>query len=293
MNREFFFRRTLATGEETHYEMRVITVAVIWALVVEVLLGLAFLAGCHWIGGWQAGLLLAGAALLIMALPWLGELTARYDSATGSVRARIGWWGRLALTGSPEPLLEVRVCGIPWRKKLGSKKSKETSPGEPSSESPTPSRPRIRPQINHENVDDITRAVTAALAAGNDLLWDAREVYFRIDAPAENSAYDDVIARVVGYRGVGPVDVKVTRGDGKRRIRARYRIGLFRAGATALCMAAQGRVWALRASRMEGPTSASAGGVNVAGGDDTPISDEELVREMAERMTKEGDDDGV
>ena len=258
--------------------MRVVTAVVIWALVVEVLIGLAFLAGYHWIGGYQMGLLIAGAALLVMALPWVGELAARYDSADGSIRATVGWWGRVAITQKPESLLEVRVCGIPWRKKLGSKKAGDGA----ADERPTPSRRRLRMQISHENVDDITRAVSAALAAGNDLLWDATEVYFRIDAPAERAAYDDVIARIVAHRGVGPVDVKVTRGEGKRRIRGRYRIGLFRAAAIAMCMAAQGRVWSLNRS-LRKPTADDR---------DVPISDEELVRDMVADM-KEGDDDGV
>ena len=289
--------------------MRVVTAVVIWALVVEVLLGLAFLAGYCWIGGWQMGLLIAGATLLGMALPWVGELRARYDSADGSVRATVGWWGRVALTQKPESLLEVRVCGIPWRKRLGSKKAGHgdgASPPTPlradrthrhgqqgegrspkatdedADERPTPSRRRVRMQVSHENVDDITRGVSAALAAGNDLLWDAREVYFRIDAPAEHAAYDDVIARIVAHRGVGPVDVKVTRGDGKRRIRGRYRIGLFRAAAISMCMAAQGRVWSLNRS-LRKPTADDR---------DAPISDEELVRDMVADM-KEGDDDGV
>ena len=287
--------------------MRVITVAVIWALLVELLVGLSFLVGYHWLGGLQMGLLLAGAMLLLLALPWLGELRARYDSATGSVRARIGWWGRVTLTGKPEPLLEVRICGIPWRRKLGARKIEDERPRRV--ERPTPAsacdvdvasdeRPAktsaTRFRVDHENIDDITRAVTAALSAGNDLLWDAREVYFRIDAPTENTAYDDVIARIVGYRGVGPVDVKVRRGDGKRRIRARYSIGLFRADAISLCMAAQGRVWALW-TRSEGRRAdkATSGSFRAENGVYAPFSDEQLIRDLTETTERAGDDDGV
>jgi hypothetical protein len=288
--------------------MRVVTAVVIWALVVEVLIGLAFLAGYCWIGGYQMGLLIAGATLLVMALPWVGELAARYDSADGSMRATVGWWGRVAITQKPESLLEVRVCGIPWRKKLGAKKSDDgASPPAPlrsgegrpakataddtSPDSPTRARPRVRMQVTHENVDDVTRAVTAALAAGNDLLWDATEVYFRIDAPAEHAAYDDVIARIVAHRGVGPVDVKVTRGEGKRRIRGRYRIGLFRAAAIAMCMAAQGRVWSLNRS-LRKPVAEDDEDTAGEGARRTTADDEQLVRDMVADM-KEGDDDGV
>jgi len=266
--------------------VRVFTAVVIWVLLVELVLGLAFWAGTAWLGGWQMGMLMAGAVLLLMLLPWLGELSGSYDSKGNAAQLRIGWWGTFSFTQEPEQLIEVRVIGIPWRRKLKSKeeaeeeaKAAEATEGE--EKKPAAKKDKKKWRLGPENIADATRAVFAALAGSTDLMWDAREIHCRVDAPTGQATADDVIARVWDHRGVGPVDLKATPGDGTRRVRARYRIGLFRAMIIMMIAVFQSRMMAVARS---GRSSEDA--------DDTPEqkSDEELVRELAKQM-KEADEE--
>jgi len=229
--------------------MRVFGAVLIWVLVVELLLGLGFAAGYYWIGGWQMGLLVAAAVLLLMVLPWVGELQVVYDSDGDTVEAGIGWWGLVRYRRKPEQSIEVRACGIPWRKKLEEKKAEEEAEPEEPEEAKKPEKPKKRWHVGPENIGDLARAALSGLGAGNDLIWEAREVHLRVDSPTGHKTPDEIIGKTVGHRGAGPLDLHLTAGEGTRRIRARYRIGLFRALVIAVCAACQGRVWALKKAR--------------------------------------------
>jgi len=260
--------------------MRVFTGVFIWVLLSEMLVGLGFLAGYYWIGGWQMGLLVTGAALLIMLLPWLGELRAQYDSASERVEVRMGWWGRVRYQRKPRAMLEVRACGIPWRRELdkpqaSAEPSEPVPPAQPAAKKSRP--PRRRWQVTPEKLGDFGRALLSALVASNDLIWDAREIRVQVDSPTEHKLPDQIIEKVVGHRGVDPIDIKLTAGDGKRHIRVRYRIGLFRAMVICVCAALQGRVWALKDARK--PVPAPAG--------DSTSEDRKLIEELHKQLVEQ------
>ena len=287
--------------------MRVFTAVVVLVLAVEILLGLGFLAGGYWIGGWQGGLAIAGALLLLILLPWLGELGATYDSAGQLVEAKIGWWGRFSLRRTPKPEMTIRVLGIPWRRRLerradragktaaGAGKDQEKEEGA-RVQAPTgvaePKKPRRRApwsRVSPENIHDTGRMVFAALAAGNDLIWDAREVHLRVEAPTGQRLPDRIIAQVVGHRGVGPLDIVAgegasdPEGESRRRIQVRYRIGMFRAGAIALTMVAQGG--ALRFAR-----SMKRSREQAEKDDRTSDEDRELIEQLRAQLAEKEDE---
>jgi len=225
--------------------VRVFTAVTLWVLAVELLLGLGFVLGYYWLGGWQMGLLVAGVVLLLLVLPWLGELQGEYDSRSGQLCARVGWWGRVRYHRGPPALIELRLCGIPWRRRLdrAGDAKRAAAPAAPQAE-PAPRRRTW--QLPPERAGDLGRALWAALGAGHDLLWDARRVYVQIDAPTQHQTPDQILARVFGHRGLDPLELKLTADEQRRRVQVRYRVGLFRAAVTALCAACQARVWALR-----------------------------------------------
>ncbi|MCD6361750.1 MAG: hypothetical protein J7M38_12920 [Armatimonadetes bacterium] len=257
--------------------MRMFSATVVFVLLIEALLAGGFVAGYYWLDSWQYGLLISAGLLLLLTLPWLGELRVEYDSATECMIARIGWWGRMRLTRKPDPVMELRVCGIPYRRKLDRDKS---AAGEAPAEKPARSRKK-QMHIGAHNIADVMRAAGAAAGAGNDLIWDARELHLQVDSPSQHKMPDDILGRVVGHRGVGPLDLKLTAGDGNRRIRARYRIGLFRALVTLAVAACQGRMWTLKSLRQAPPQTD-------AGSTDATDEDRALIAELHKQLQDRG-----
>jgi len=223
--------------------MRVLAVVTLLILLLEVALGLAFLAGYHWVGGWDMGVLFAAALLLLLLLPWIGTLEASYDSAAQRASARLSWWGAVRVQMKPQRELQLRVLGIPWRKRFEEKKPREALESEEAVEPDRAEReqaPRRRAGRAGLGPDQMARLVPAALQALSDLLCEAREVKITVHSPTGSELADSALAAVVGHRGLGPLDLYCTT-KGNRRVRVHYRIGMLRAGLAALYLAIQAR----------------------------------------------------
>lgn len=250
--------------------MRMAGAGALMLLVLEILLLLAFVAGSVWVGGWQGGVVLAAVILLLIALPWLGDLTVWLDSARPFARVRIGWWGAATFRGAKDPPeLEVRILGIPIRRKITPSTKRDTETVDNIEETPEPGsdeeremfedteregRPeaqekaialqRVWRQIDPQSVEGFSRVATAGLKAATDLIWDAHEITISVMDPTEKPIVDAAIEQTFGRRELGPLDLTLSANSGERRILARYRIGLLRAAMSALQMAIDGRLLA-------------------------------------------------
>lgn len=241
--------------------MRMAGASALLVLAVELLVGLGFLAGWHWIGGLRGGLIVGGVMLLLIVLPWLGELAVRFDSAGPAAAVRISWWGRFFFRETPEASeFCVRVFGIPFRRSKPKQPPEPVMPAEPSAaeaEAEVLEPPARRKgasflrKVNADTIEGVTRMGLAGLAAANDLLWGAREIVVRLDDLTEREVVDRALHRVFGARGVGPLDLIVMTGDGTRRVRLRYRIGLLRVAMNALQVFVEGQPLRLRAAMEE------------------------------------------
>ena len=212
--------------------MRAIKLSCALLLLLETLLALAFLAGFLWCGGWRAGLLCSASLLVLVCLPWLGEFELDYDSGPGRLHVALGWWGRLTSEGKPATprlrLLGITFC--PRRKKK-------------------PSQPQAAPPLEKareaagwagENLESVIRLLLAALQAGHELLWGAKELQVKVQSPVQCEWADLALASIVRERKVGPVDLQCT-ASGKRRIRVHYRTAMLNAGLLGLAFLAEGR----------------------------------------------------
>ncbi len=249
--------------------MRMAGAGALMLLVLEILLLLAFVAGSVWVGGWQGGVVLAAVILLLIALPWLGDLTVWLDSARPFARVRIGWWGAATFRGAKDPPeLEVRILGIPIRRKITPSTKRDTETvgkietpepgsdeeremfeemereGPPEVQEKASTLQRVWRQIDPQSVEGFSRVATAGLKAATDLIWDAHEITISVMDPTEKPIVDGAIEQTFGRRGLGPLDLTFSANSGKRRILARYRIGLLRAAMSMVQMAIDGRVLA-------------------------------------------------
>jgi len=241
--------------------MRMAGAIALLVLAVEVLVGLGFLAGWYWVGELRGGLIVGGAVLLLIVLPWLGELTVRFDSAGPAGAFKVSWWGRFSFRETPEASqFCVRVLGIPFRREK-SKLTPEAPPetgaaGEPApapaeaevdeaAEAPGPAErtkaANFARRVNVDTIEGVTRMALAGLAAANDLVWGAREITIRLDDMTEHEVADRALRRVFGARAAGPLDLLVMTGDGRRRVRLRYRIGLLRVAMNAVQVFVEGQ----------------------------------------------------
>jgi hypothetical protein len=225
--------------------MRVLAVVALLVLVVELVVGFAFFAGYRWLGGWQPAVLLSAGVLLLMALKWMGSLDLHYDSEAGRVSIRVTWWGAVVLTTKPEREVEVRILGIPWRRRLKAKVPAEAELEEAERERRREQKHRaMRESAAHW--PEMIPALPAGLQLLSDLLCEAREIEVKVRAPTQNELADGIIAGVVGHRGVGPLDLQCS-GKGERRVQVHYRIGLLRAALCALYAGIQAGPSMLRA----------------------------------------------
>jgi hypothetical protein len=246
-----------------------VTVAV---LIIEALLAGAFALGFYWLGGFEWGLLFSGVMLLLIVLPWLGELKVVFDSCGPRGGVKVGWWGRASFVQREDVgHLVVRVLGIPIRRTMGAE-GEEAEPEAPSAARPPPPEPELEPateegpaeeraaepsaheeeieardkswwkQIDSETVEGFCRVIGSALGATCELVWGAEEIRVSVQDPAEHATADALIAEVFGRREVGPADVALSIGPGERRVRAIYRIGLLRAALAGVQVMIDGRV---------------------------------------------------
>ena len=221
--------------------MRVLVALTVIVILSEVLLGLAFWAGYYLVGGWAGGVIFSGGLVLLVLLPWVGTLEANYDTEGHRLDMRLSWWGRLMVQRAPEPEVRAWALGIPWRKKLEAKGPPEEAEAEHAEQEASADHHRgWRQQLGGMDLQDMTRLVPAALQALTDLLWEARELEVKVQAPTGNDLADTAIAAVVGHRGLGPLDLKCT-GTGDRRVHTHFRIGMLRAGLALLYLAIQAR----------------------------------------------------
>lgn len=251
--------------------MRMAGAVTLGILIIEALLGGAFALGYYWLDGVQWGLLFSGVMLLLIVLPWPGELKVVFDSDGPKGAVRVGWWGRasFARRGTATQLV-VRVLGIPIRRRIEKTKTEpetgdaeepeeaetsaeaesateeglaeERAPESDSSEVETPRRPAWWRRIDSETVEGLCRVVGSSLGATCELVWGAEEIRISVRDPAEQAMADAVLEQVVGRRQVGPADVTITSGDCDRRVRAIYRIGLLRAALAGAQVMIDGRM---------------------------------------------------
>jgi hypothetical protein len=253
--------------------MRMARAVTLLVLIIEALVGGAFALGFYWLGGWQWGLLFSGVMLLLILLPWLGDLKIVFDSVGPKGAVKVGWWGRASFVDRKDAThLVVRVLGIPIRRRM--EKVEEEPVEEPVSEdlSETDVPPTAEPageedlpeedsgeelevqseagverapwwkRVDSETVDAFCRVIGSALGASCELVWGAEELRVSVQDPAEHEVADTVIEQVFGRRQVGPADIAVTNGPCKRRVRAIYRIGLLRAALAGVQVVIDGRV---------------------------------------------------
>lgn len=254
--------------------MRMTGVVAAGVLCIELLLAGAFALGFYWLGGVQWGLLFSGVLLLLMVLPWLGELKLVFDSAGPRGGVKVGWWGRASFsTGDTVTRVIVRVIGIPIRREIERKSSKadEEEPAGEAAVSPefepaaeemveeeksedigvTEERDEaasvarlgsIWKRIDSETIERFCRVIGSALGATCELVWGADEIRVLVENPSEHQIADLTVEQVFGRREVGPADVSICTAEGPRRVRAVYRIGLLRAALAGLQVVIDGRV---------------------------------------------------
>ncbi|GEM_PF-4292986 len=122
--------------------MRMAGAVTLGVLIIEILLVGAFLLGFFWLDGWQWGTLFAAVMLLLIVLPWAGELKLVFDSVGPRGAVRVGWWGRASFAvAAEETRLLVRVLGIPIRKRFPSKPKQEPAEKPETAEPAPPPEP--------------------------------------------------------------------------------------------------------------------------------------------------------
>jgi len=234
-------------------------------LIIEALLAGAFVLGFYWLDGWQWGMLFSAVLLLLIVLPWLGELKLVFDSEGPKGAVKIGWWGRVSFAqGKKAGRLVIRVLGIPIRRTVGEKKeaAKAAPTGEPPPEfepaaeaglaeertpepteekAPAKKEPSWWQKVDSETVEAFCRIIGSSLGATCELVWGADEIRVSVQDPAEQAVADAIIEQVFGRRQIGPADVMITTGDCHRRVRALYRIGLLRAALAGVQVVIDGR----------------------------------------------------
>lgn len=242
--------------------MRMAGVVTAGVLILEILVAGAFLLGFFWLEGWQWGLIFSGLMLLLIVLPWAGELKLVFDSDGPRGAVRLGWWGRASFAvGEHATRLVVRVLGIPIRRRIPKKAEAEVeAPSEEAEsavveEAPTEAPPvkREKPggpakmaklwrRIDSDTIEGFCRAVGSAMGATCELIWGAKEIRVSVQDPVGQDLADTALEQLIGCREVGPLDVTVTRGSGERRVRVIYRIGMLRALLAGVQMAIDGRL---------------------------------------------------
>ncbi len=242
--------------------MRVFVSVALVVLLLEATLILAFLAGYYWIGGWVPGALLCAIVLLLIVMPWIGDLEVLFDSAKEALDVRLAWWGSARVRLRPTVEVRGRFLLIPFTRRARARKKpvspreaehQAAEPGPPTAE-PRPEEPPGRRRPGRHLWRAITERITekglgleklgdlvlAAGRAAHELLWRAKDLSVVVQSPTGNDTADTAIAGFVGHRTLGPVDLKCTP-RGSRRIRVFFRIGLLRAALAAFLFLVEGK----------------------------------------------------
>ena len=217
--------------------MRVLLTVALIVVFLEAVVAFACFAGWYWLGGGLWGTVLVAAVIVLIIAPWIGEMRVEMDSQEGWLAVSMGWWFALRATQDPREM-RMRIVILPLR--FRPKSDAEKPPRSPKTAA---TKRRARP-----SAASIVRMVPAALQALVDLLWEARELSLRVQAPVQNPYADAGIAALVGKKHWGPMHLS-TVGTGDRAVWLRYRAGLLRATLTLLYCALQGRPWRLRPRR--------------------------------------------
>jgi len=207
---------------------RVFSASLLCLVILQVILALVFWAGYTWIGGVVPGALLAAATLILIALPWVGELVVVYDSQAQEMNVKAAWWGSARLRFVDQPELRLRVCGLPYRRDLAR--------AAPPVQGPTPDRV----EWARQNLPDLLRFALAALQAAYEITWATQQMTVTLNAPTQIDVLDQILAGVIGRRTLGPFTVQALP-EGARRVRVRYRLPLRTVAAAALFVLLQGR----------------------------------------------------
>jgi len=229
--------------------MRMAGAVTLGILIIEALLGGAFALGYYWLDGVQWGLLFSGVMLLLIVLPWPGELKVVFDSNGPKGAVRVGWWGRasFARRGTATQLV-VRVLGIPIRRRIEDTKTEpETGDAEEPEQAEAPpefepaaeeglaeertpeaevdegtedeSRPAWWKRLDSETIEGGCRVIGSSLGATCELVWGAEEIRISVRDPAEHALADTALEQIFGRREIGPADVTITSGDCDRGCR--------------------------------------------------------------------------
>lgn len=278
--------------------MRMVGAVMLGTIVLQALLAGAFALGYLWLDDWQWGLLFAGLLLLLLLLPWLGQIRVVFDSEGPKGAVRIGWWGRANFRVEGEKTrVVVRIIGIPIRRTIDetSKRKKkpakkdpppEAQPGaraEPVEEKRSPKgwleRVRSLKLPDAQMVEGFSRVAASALGASNEFIWGADEIRLLVSDPAQSEVPDRTLEQAVGSRAVGPVHLIVSKAGERRRVRALYQIGLLRAVLAAVQVAIDGRAVSL--ARLVAKKS------DERGADDLESIDQKLIDEIKQQQEGE------
>lgn len=204
-------------------------------LAVEVLLALAFWAGWAWIGGWPGGLGLSALVLVLLILPWIGDLSVDVDSEIAKADVGLGWIGRITRLGAPKQETRFRLLFVRWTQRDGdARKKKEKKPQRVKA----PRRGPVGTVL--DSASPILQMVSAGGQALVSLAMEAHELSLEVQSPTPLSRANTALAGIIGTRKIGPLRLQVT-GSGERAIRFRYRIKLVRAAAIGLNALVQAR----------------------------------------------------
>src|SRR5262245_17939954 len=215
--------------------MRLIWIVALGVLAFEIILALAFWAGWAWIGGWPGGLGLLALALVLMILPWLGDLSVDVDSEIAKADVGLGWIGRFTRSGEPKRETRMRFLFFHWTQRDGApRKKKRKKPAR------VQGRRRGRVGTVLDSVPPIFRMVSAAGQALVDLALEAHEFSVEVQSPTPLQRANTALAGFIGTRQLGPLRLQVS-GRGERAFRLRYRIKFARAAAIALSALVQAR----------------------------------------------------
>jgi hypothetical protein len=211
--------------------MRPLTYVALVVVCLEVIVALAALLGYRWLGGWEGAFLLGLIALILIALPWVGDLVVSFDSITGIASAHLAWWGRAVYELRPERRLRVHILGLRVRtSKPGRRASRRRE------RKPPPRGPRRLPH----RLDQFIATVLVAGQTAHALASQARGISLTLQSPIGLGVLDRFLARTIGSRRLGKLQLRCL-DQGERRVTFSYRIGLLRAALIAARFLAEGR----------------------------------------------------
>lgn len=214
--------------------MRIFWVTALLVVALEALLAGVFLIGYFTIGGWLAGVLLALGVLLLLLLPWLGDLVVDYSLADERVAVKLAWWGRAVFAGRHEPELRLRFLGLPYRRKMPRK--------------PEPKAPSKRKLVYwahlagwaKAHLEQLGRLLLSSVDAGHLLFWQARELRVEAANISGKPAVERVIERLFHRFTAGPLQLQYLAGE-RRRLEFHYRIRMWKVGQAGLYLLLQGQ----------------------------------------------------